>query len=903
MSTTSVRTPGRLRAETVALLLLGIILLIPAGAAAEPLLRVVLRGDPPAAATLTVEAVEGRDRSDAVLSQRRPVASFEGLGPGDYDVRLTTPDGRTVTERVTLEVGTTVVLDASLPGSGTSTPALVPQVRYQSTEGARFGPRALNDLPIDDLSGLVETAAPFVVSDRMSTGGLGIGRSALVSTRGQSWATTGVSIGGIPLRSPTTSGRLPLIGDLTSADAVVAASGLSAIEVDTPGLVLEVFPKRGGRSWSGAFDASVTTPGMVGENAVPGAPSIERIEDWRAASLGMGGPLGDRAGAFVAASFARATHTERDGEAVLTSTTRAVSAHVDSMLGARHRLDMMAAFEAAAYPSDDRLQLANPYVDDRARFGRAHVRWSGAAGDGHINVAAAFQRGSWQPDVTAGVAGGVIDRVFDGAVPRPPADVVHEHLDVRADWTAAARRWGGASHEVRAGIAFRNTTATRATLALPVVGETVQREAARVWIPASSPAGSTRHLREARAYVADRVTVGPSVTIDLGVRADLADGSTDGSETAIDWRTVSPRAALRWHTGAVSVFAGAGRYAGGDPVAFLAAGDPGEVTWDVHRWTDPDGDGTFTAGEAGALVMRSGFGPAVTSIDPDLRAPRTTEWTVGMEVRPTSYSALRGAIVIRRQTDLVGLVNTGLTAADFRVLTIDDIGADEGSAHDDQQLTVYERLPSGYGRDAIILTNPSDADPIRHDGIEVTYELRSPRWLMIFGATAYRTVGRGGAQGFRALENDPLALGDRYWNPNARQDLEGRLFFDRAYVGKWTTSYRAPGDVRLAAIVRYQDGQPFTRYAAVPDLATGPEIVHAYPMGRTRFTYTATVDARIEKGFRWGAGRRAAMRVDIFNLTNHANEVEEDVWTGPDFRRSTIVQPPRTVRVGMEVEF
>src|SRR5690606_13211391 len=175
----------RLRAETVALLLLGIILLIPAGAAAEPLLRVVLRGDPPAAATLTVEAVEGRDRSDAVLSQRRPVASFEGLGPGDYDVRLTTPDGRTVTERVTLEVGTTVVLDASLPGGGTSTPALVPQVRYQSTEGARFGPRALNDLPIDDLSGLVETAAPFVVSDRMGTGGLGIGRSAPVSARGQ----------------------------------------------------------------------------------------------------------------------------------------------------------------------------------------------------------------------------------------------------------------------------------------------------------------------------------------------------------------------------------------------------------------------------------------------------------------------------------------------------------------------------------------------------------------------------------------------------------------------------------------------------------------------------------------------------------------------------------------------
>ena len=352
----------------------------------------------------------------------------------------------------------------------------------------------------------------------------------------------------------------------------------------------------------------------------------------------------------------------------------------------------------------------------------------------------------------------------------------------------------------------------------------------------------------------------------------------------------------------MSFFGGVGRYVGGHPLAFLAFGDPGEVTWDVHRWNDTNGDGRFGAGEAGVLVARAGSGAGVGSLDPDLKLPRTTEWVAGAEVRPTSMSVLRGSIIIRRQTNLVGVVNTGLTPGDYGTFVVPDINHDEGSAHDDQLLPIFERLPSSFGRDALLLTNPQ-ADPIAHDGIEVTYQIASPRWFMFFGATAYRTLGRGGLLGHAVLENDPLVLGDRYWNPNAMKDEAGRLFFDRAYVGKWTTAYRAPGDVRLAAVVRYQDGQPFTRYVVAPDLAGGPEITHAYPMGRTRFTYTATVDARVEKGIDLGRGRRASIRLDIFNLTNHANELEEDVLSGATFRLSTIVQPPRTLRLGVRVEF
>jgi hypothetical protein len=108
--------------------------------------------------------------------------------------------------------------------------------------------------------------------------------------------------------------------------------------------------------------------------------------------------------------------------------------------------------------------------------------------------------------------------------------------------------------------------------------------------------------------------------------------------------------------------------------------------------------------------------------------------------------------------------------------------------------------------------------------------------------------------------------------------------------------------VRVGFVARYQDGQPFTRLVLMPDLATGPEIVHAYRVGRTRFTYTATVDLRLEKGISV-AGNRAAVRLDVFNLTNHRNEVEEHVLSGPSFRRSTAVQPPITLRLGVAATF
>jgi hypothetical protein len=47
---------------------------------------------------------------------------------------------------------------------------------------------------------------------------------------------------------------------------------------------------------------------------------------------------------------------------------------------------------------------------------------------------------------------------------------------------------------------------------------------------------------------------------------------------------------------------------------------------------------------------------------------------------------------------------------------------------------------------------------------------------------------------------------------------------------------------------------------------------------------------------------RLAIAVEAFNLLDMKSEVEEDVASGPSFRRVTAIQPPPAVRIGLRLE-
>jgi len=77
--------------------------------------------------------------------------------------------------------------------------------------------------------------------------------------------------------------------------------------------------------------------------------------------------------------------------------------------------------------------------------------------------------------------------------------------------------------------------------------------------------------------------------------------------------------------------------------------------------------------------------------------------------------------------------------------------------------------------------------------------------------------------------------------------------------------------------------------------------IRAFRGGKSRFTYTGTLDVRVQKGVVLPGSRRMVLFIDAYNVVNMAKEVEEWVATGPAFRTPTAVQPPRAIHVGLRL--
>jgi len=88
----------------------------------------------------------------------------------------------------------------------------------------------------------------------------------------------------------------------------------------------------------------------------------------------------------------------------------------------------------------------------------------------------------------------------------------------------------------------------------------------------------------------------------------------------------------------------------------------------------------------------------------------------------------------------------------------------------------------------------------------------------------------------------------------------------------------------------------------VNGLNQGTEAIRAFSNGMSRFTYRATVDARLQKAIAIGNGHLDLI-ADAYNLLKLSTEVEEYVVTGPRYREVTAIQPPRSFHLGARITF
>jgi hypothetical protein len=188
----------------------------------------------------------------------------------------------------------------------------------------------------------------------------------------------------------------------------------------------------------------------------------------------------------------------------------------------------------------------------------------------------------------------------------------------------------------------------------------------------------------------------------------------------------------------------------------------------------------------------------------------------------------------------------------------------------------------------------------RGEGAELGFETNAKHIHWGLTGAAFLNSGQGGNRSLRVDENDFGVIGESYDRANADTFGDGRLFFDRAYSLRM---YLTANDVRgftFGAIARYDDGQPFARLVIQNDLPQGPDFVQAIPRGRARLHYTLSVDARLGKRFKLG-NADLEVSASVFNALGSQFEAEEQVVWLPDYRRITMVQPPRAFVIGLRI--
>lgn len=789
--------------------------------------------------------------------------------------------------------------------AATRVDAQTPNGTDQPVRGISVTSEVLADLPLGStLDSLLDTSVPGVISERVDAGTLMPGRALRIGS-GTSWTGTRFRIGDLDITDAIVGGRPLLQPNIFAWERIDVTTGGMPLDLSAPGVAVTLTPRRPAASWSRQVEFFAAGPDLLSRTALTTPPAIQRLQTWRAANLLFSGPLvSQRLSVLVGASWTNGAGYERDDPTRISGNATSLFTHLVFTPTPRDEIRLFQWTGRARSRFDNRIAFGQPSAAEYETSVHVQATWERRAPAtdwswrGFAGLTAHEQTTDLLPQSTM-----IMDRLRDGPVPELLAPLGTDRL-----WSfgVIAKPAVGPStrlHDLQLGIVLSTASAHVRAPFTGRIGELVNGIPARIWNYSAPGGTSDWHESTVSMFAGDRIMILPRVTLDAGLRLEIVHGSAAANATSVDWRNWFPQAGIRWAVidqlllTAFMKFTRSGYHL---PLRDLAYGDSSAPVADVFRWNaalanDPQ------MRDVGPLVERVGPGTGgdarFSAIDPGLERPIVNEMVLGFELRP-SHTFVRIAGFARREHQLIGLVDTGVPLSSYSTSLINDPGDDKYST---QQLPVYNRAPAAFGADRYLLTNPSENETTLV-GVEVTAQARLERLFVAAGATASRSEGLSASRGFSAIENDEGIVGELFTDPNAHTNARGRLFTERGYTITTSGVYQFPSNIRLGVIGRYQDGQHFARLVLVPNLNQGAEAIRAFANGHTRFTFTLTLDARLQKTFAIGT-RRVTALLDGYNLLNTATEIEEVSVTGPSSRVTAAVQPPRSLHAGLRIAF
>ena len=802
----------------------------------------------------------------------------------------------------------TIALVACLaPAAGAQTPERPPE---RITIGGQFTIESLADLPsASTIFSLLDTSVPELISDRIDAGNLTVGQPARLGAHGSSWTQTMFRIDGVDISDPRGSGTPLAIPTVLGWQRMDVATGALPLDANSPGPVVSLIPTRPGSAWSRSLELFGAPASLLSRTKTTVPPAIARLNGWTSGSMTASGPvIPDRVGLAVAATVTSSSHFERADPTLLSDKLASIVSHVVITPNRRDEVRVLAWVQRVRSPFAHRTAFGEPEAAERATSVHLQSVWERPrANTSMVSAFGSFSTRKRSTDLEP-VSAIMTERLRSGPVPYLVAP-----FGTDKSWSVGARLTplmpvgslaGIGQHLVQGGITLSGGSSGGLSPFSVRIGELVDGRPARIWDYTAPKVASDWHQVTLAMYAGDTIAVTPRLTIDGGLRFEVVSAGSPTNLQGVAWHDWFPAAGMRWEftdykrTAAIVRF---NRYGHRLPLDNLAYGDSAAPTANIYRWNGTTADTKLE--RRGVLIARVGPGTAgdirFSAIDPQLERPYVNELTFGFESRPSDRTVFRLMGIVRHEGQLMGLVNTGVSFSSYAPVRIIDPGVDHGAG---QLLIAYDRLSPSYGADRYLLTNP-DKHHATFASAEISGQTTINRLFLFGGLTAGRSEETSANRGFLASENDHGLIGEVFTNPNAETNARGRPFTERGYTIKTAGTYRFTDKVRLGVAARYQDGQHFARLLVVNGLNQGTEAIRAFVNGKTRFTYTLTVDARLQKTFTLPRGRGATLVADVYNLLNTRTEIEEFAVTGPLSRTISAVQPPRSVHLGVKYTF
>jgi hypothetical protein len=432
----------------------------------------------------------------------------------------------------------------------------------------------------------------------------------------------------------------------------------------------------------------------------------------------------------------------------------------------------------------------------------------------------------------------------------------------------------------------------------------------------SAPSNTGGLFITTAGFVSDAITVGNRLTINAGLRfdhhraisqdlhaVDLYGVETDeivsGLGTLYTWNLLSPRLGVTTRLtadGRTLLRGSYGRFYQGVLTGELAPVHPGATPVTTLGFDAATGDYT-------RLVSR--VTPEILQIDPDTRAPRTDEYSIGVDRELGRRFAVSLAYVHKDGAQFIGWTDVGgVYSEGTRTLA-------NGSA-----VPVFV-LQNALTARRYLLTNADDYS-MTYDGLVMAVDRRRANGWQMFGSYTFsRAKGLQPSSGATAagaqvstVSPPPAQTLTFGRDPNDLTNARGLLPNDRPHVFRMMGSVDVPGTgLVVAANLGHFSGKPWAAAGQVSLRQNNQQRILLEPRGSQRLSSQTLLDLRLSRSFAFGKSARVDVLLDVLNVLNSTAEesiltdilTTETLASNPNFGRPTVFVDPRRAMLGVRL--